>query len=122
MRLIVEPDDGIEPVLHGITHARRTIDLSIFRLDHADLPQALASAVARGVTVRTLVAHRNGGKSKEKGLRSLELQLLHAGASVCRTDDDLARYHEKIMIVDRESLYVFGFNLTRLDIEKSRSL
>ena len=39
---------------------------------------------------------------------------------MARTADDLARYHGKMMIVD-DALYVFGFNYTKLDIEKSRS-
>jgi phosphatidylserine/phosphatidylglycerophosphate/cardiolipin synthase-like enzyme len=119
MRLIVQPDEGIEPVLHAISRARRTLDVSIFRLDHADVTKALKAAVARGVAVRALVAHRNS--TGEKGLRKLEMQLLETGATVCRTDDDLVRYHEKIMVVDREILYVFGFNFTHLDIDKSRS-
>ena len=38
-----------------------------------------------------------------------------------RTDDDLHRYHNKIMIVDRATLYVLGFNYTALDVNKSRS-
>ena len=120
MRLIVQPEDGIEPVLHGISRARRTLDISIFRLDHGDVSKALKAAVARGVAVRALVAHRNS--TGEKGLRKLEMRLLETGATVCRTDDDLVRYHEKLMVVDREILYVFGFNFTRLDIDKSRSL
>jgi len=119
VRLIVQPDEGIEPVLHGISRARRTLDLSIFRLDHGDVTKAIKAAVARGVAVRALVAHRNS--TGEKGLRKLEMRLLETGATVCRTDDDLVRYHEKIMIVDREMLYVFGFNFTHLDIDKSRS-
>ena len=32
------------------------------------------------------------------------------------------RYHNKMMVVDSETLYTLGFNFTRLDIEKSRSL
>jgi len=46
---------------------------------------------------------------------------LKTGASVRRTDDDLRRYHKKIMIVDRATLYVLGFNYTALDVNKSRS-
>jgi cardiolipin synthase A/B len=118
MRLIVEPDNGLEPVLHAVATARRQIDISIFRLDYEEIARALKAAVARGVVVRALVAHRNGA---EKGLRKLEMQLLSTGATVCRTDDDLVRYHQKVMIVDGAALYVFGFNFTRLDIDKSRS-
>ena len=46
--------------------------------------------------------------------------MLEAGVIVARTADDLLRYHGKMMIVDDE-LYVFGFNYTKLDIDKSRS-
>lgn len=68
--------------------------------------------------MRALIAHTNRGG--EKSLRKLELKLLQAGVTVSRTADDLPRYHGKMMIVDDE-LYVFGFNYTKLDIEKSRS-
>ena len=40
--------------------------------------------------------------------------------TVARTADDLPRYHGKLLIVD-DVLYVFGFNYTKMDIEKSRS-
>src|SRR5207247_555699 len=91
LRLIVEPEDGIEPVLHGIATARKTLDISIFRLDYEDITKALHGAVSRGVVVRALVANRNG--TDAKALRRLEMQLLETGATVCRTDNDLVRYH-----------------------------
>ena len=50
----------------------------------------------------------------------LILRLLDAGVTVTRTADDLPRYHGKMLLVD-DTLYVFGFNYTKLDIEKSRS-
>jgi phosphatidylserine/phosphatidylglycerophosphate/cardiolipin synthase-like enzyme len=117
--LIVEPDDGIGPVVSAIHKAKTSIDIGIFRLDRGDVAKALRSAVARGVPVRTLIAHTNRGGDKR--LRKLEQDLLKTGASVRRTDDDLHRYHNKVMIVDRATLYVLGFNYTALDVNKSRS-
>jgi len=49
------------------------------------------------------------------------MRLLAAGVMVARTADDLARYHDKFMIVDRKQLYVLAFNFTYLDTEHSRS-
>jgi phosphatidylserine/phosphatidylglycerophosphate/cardiolipin synthase-like enzyme len=118
VKLIVQPDDGLAPILKAIRKARKTIDIVIFRFDRAELERALEAAVARGVVVRALIAHTNRGG--EKSLRKLELKLLAAGITVARTADDLPRYHGKMMIVD-DTLYVFGFNYTKLDIEKSRS-
>jgi cardiolipin synthase len=118
VKLIIQPDDGFRPLVHAVKTAKRSIDIVIFRFDFPELEKALAAAVTRGVIVRALIAHTNRGG--EKNLRKLELRLLAAGVIVARTDDDLARYHSKVMIVD-ESLFVLGFNYARLDIERSRS-
>lgn len=118
MKLIVQPDDGLAPLLRAVRRATTSIDIVIFRFDRAELEEALEAAVGRGVAVRALVAHTNRGG--EKGLRRLEERLLDAGVTVARTADDLPRYHGKMLIADGV-LYVFGFNYTKLDIEKSRS-
>lgn len=118
MELIVQPDDGIESIVEAVKGAERRIDILIFRFDRPSLEKALEDAVDRGVLVRALIAHTNRGG--EGRLRKLELRLLERGVNVSRTADDLARYHGKMLIVD-DSLYVFGFNFTKLDIEKSRS-
>ena len=49
------------------------------------------------------------------------MRLLGAGVTVARTDDDLVRYHGKLMIIDRRVLYLLAFNFTYLDMERSRS-
>jgi phosphatidylserine/phosphatidylglycerophosphate/cardiolipin synthase-like enzyme len=118
MRLIIEPEHGIQPLLRAIKSARQSIDIAIFRCDIKALERGLAEAVARGVLVRALVAHTNRGG--DVGLRALELRLLASGVTVTRTDDDLVRYHGKLLLVDVETLYVLGFNFTANDV-KSRS-
>src|SRR6185295_11793084 len=100
MKLLVQPEDGVFPVLKAINKARRSIDMHIFRLDQKEIEKALGA----------------------KGLRKLEQRLLDASATISRTDSDLLRYHGKMMIVDGVWLYVFAFNFTRLDIDGSRSL
>jgi cardiolipin synthase A/B len=118
VKLIIQPDDGLAPLLKAVRKAKKTIDIVIFRFDRPELEKALEAAVGRGVVVRALIAHTNRGG--EKSLRKLELKLLAAGITVARTDDNLPRYHGKMMIAD-DTLFVFGFNYTQLDIEKSRS-
>lgn len=120
MRLLIQPDDGVAPVLEAIEGASKSIDVYIFRLNYPKIEKALAAAVERGVVVRTLIAHVNSGG--EDALRKLEQKLLGIGATVSRTDEDLIRYHGKAMLVDRNTLFVLGYNFTRRDIEKSRSL
>ena len=119
MKLIIQPGEGVVPIVKAIRKAKRTVDIVIFRFDRAEVEKALDEAVDRGVKVRALIAHTN--KGGEKTLRRLELRLLEYGATVARTADDLARYHGKLMIVDGAALHVYGFNYTKLDIDKSRS-
>jgi len=119
MKLIVQPDAGVAPIVNAIKQAAKTIDVLIFRLDRMEIARALEAAVARGVHVRALTAHANRGGTKS--LRKLEMGLLAAGVTVSRTADDLVRYHGKMMIVDGRILHVYGFNFTGLDMEKSRS-
>jgi phosphatidylserine/phosphatidylglycerophosphate/cardiolipin synthase-like enzyme len=106
-------------ILTGLKRARKSIAMTIFRLDRPEIEQALGAAVARGVTVRALIAHTNA--NGEKALRRLELRLLDAGVTVARTGDDLIRYHNKMIVVDAAQLFVLGFNFTRLDMDQSRS-
>lgn len=118
MKLIVFPEDGLNPVTTAIRQARSTIDTTIFRCDRPEVEKALAAAVGRGVRVRALVAHTNRGG--ERRLRKLEQTLLAAGVTTSRTGDDLVRYHGKMLIVDDRTLYVMLFNYTALDT-KSRT-
>jgi phosphatidylserine/phosphatidylglycerophosphate/cardiolipin synthase-like enzyme len=118
MQLIVQPESGIAPVVRAIGRARTSVSVCIFRLDRDEIEQALAAAVQRGVAVSAMIAHTNRGG--EGALRKLEQRLLAAGVTVSRTGDELNRYHAKYMVADNV-LHVFGFNFTRLDIEKSRS-
>jgi len=119
MKLIVQPDAGIAPIVTAIKQAKKTIDVVIFRLDRYEIARALGEAVARGVHVRALTAHQNRGGTKS--LRKLEMRLLEAGVTVSRTADDLVRYHGKMMIIDSRVMHMYGFNFTGLDIQKSRS-
>ena len=95
------------------------MEIVIFRFDRIEIERALEEAVKRGVFVHALIAYTNRGG--EKNLRKLEMRFLAAGITVARTSNDLVRYHGKMMVVDRKQLYVLAFNLTRLDIDHSRS-
>jgi cardiolipin synthase len=118
VNLLIQPDDGIAPLLSGIRSAKKSIEIAIFRFDRAEIEAALKAAVARGVSVSALIAYTNRGG--EINLRKLEMRLLEVGVAVSRTADDLVRYHDKLMIIDRRLLYVLSFNFTHLDIDHSR--
>ena len=114
MKLITQPDEGIRPLLAAVKRARRRLAIVIFRFDLDELEDALAAAVKRGVEVVALIANTNKGGAQS--LRKLEQRMLKKGVTVNRTDDDMVRYHGKLLIVDRRQAYVLGFNYTEQDI------
>jgi PLD-like domain len=105
-------------VISAVRRAKHTVEIVIFRFDLDALEDELEAEVARGVVVRALIAHTNRGGQKR--LRKLEQRLLKAGVTVCRTKDDLVRYHGKLLTIDRRGVFILGFNYTSADI-KSRS-
>jgi len=119
LKLLTQPGDGIGPLVKAIEKARKSVEIIIFRFDRIEIERALEDAVKRGVVVHALIAYTNRGG--EKNLRKVEMRFLAAGITVARTSNDLVRYHGKMMVVDRKQLYLLAFNLTRLDIDHSRS-
>jgi cardiolipin synthase A/B len=119
VKLLIQPEDGVSPIVAALNKAKKSIEVLIFRLDRKQIEEALQAAAARGVAVRALVAFSNRGG--EQQLRRLETRLLAAGVTVTRTGDDLARYHAKMLLIDRSLLYVLSFNYTTVDMEHSRA-
>jgi cardiolipin synthase len=118
VKLIIQPRDGATPILTAIKKAKKSVDIAIFRFDRTDIEAELKAAAARGVKVTALIAYVNRGG--EKHLRALEMRFLEAGIIVARTADDLIRYHDKLVIFDRKTLFMLSFNFTHLDIDHSR--
>src|SRR5271154_3466808 len=115
MRLLIQPGDGVKPLIAAIDEAREKVEIAIFRFDRNEVEKALVRAVERGVFVHALIAYTNRGG--EKNLRQLEMRLLEKGVTVARTANDLVRYHGKYMIVDGKTLHLLAFNFTYLDME-----
>ena len=119
VKLFVQPEAGLEPILAAIRRAKKCIQILIFRLDRTEIEKALVEALERGVAVQVLVANTNRGG--DKILRRFEMRALERGITVTRTADDLVRYHGKMLIIDGKELLLLAFNFTHLDISLSRS-
>ena len=118
MKLVIEPGDGVAPIISAIKNAKKSIEIAIFRFEYKSIEAALKAAAVKGVKVTALIANTNRGGVKN--LRDLEMRFLAAGIVVSRSDDDLLRYHDKFIIIDRRILLMLSFNFTRLDIDRSR--
>ena len=118
VKLIIQPDAGPVPLLSALKTAKKSVEVAIFRFDRSDIETTLKAVVAKGVKVTTLIADVN--RDGEKNLRQLETRFLQAGITVARSADDLIRYHDKLIIIDRRILYILSFNFTHQDIDHSR--
>jgi phosphatidylserine/phosphatidylglycerophosphate/cardiolipin synthase-like enzyme len=119
VKLIIEPEAGVGPLLAAIARAKKSVEIAIFRFDRRDIEIALkAAAAAKRVGVTAVIAFANRGG--EQTLRRLESRFLDAGIIVARSASDLSRYHGKYILIDRRELYVLSFNFTHLDIGHSR--
>jgi cardiolipin synthase len=118
MKLIIEPADGVAPLLTAIRSAKKRVEIAVFRFDRTDIEKVLTAAAERGIKVTASIAFANRGG--EQRLRQLESRFLAAGITVARTSDDLTRYHAKYILIDRRVLYLLSFNFTHLDIDHSR--
>lgn len=119
MQVIIQPRDGIAPLIEGIKQAEHSIEIVIYRLDRLEIEQALVEAAARGVFVHAVISYTN--KEDLKEIKKLEKRLVERRITVTRTAEDLVRYHSKVMIIDRRRLFLLTFNFTFLDIHHSRS-
>src|ERR1700689_3995102 len=83
VKCLVQPGDGVMPLIKGINEAKKSVEVVIFRFNRSEIEKALAAAVTRGVHVHALIAYTNRGG--EQRLRDLEMRLLGVGVITTNT-------------------------------------
>src|SRR6185295_17181149 len=92
-KLIVMPDDGIQPLLTAIRSARSSLEIKLFLFSEPRLVDAVVEAHKRGVKTRVMLnPARRSGKSDNDAANDL---LVSAGVSVKATNPDFPITHEK---------------------------
>ncbi len=107
-KLIVMPDDGIQPLLKAIGRARSSIEIKVFLFSESRLVNAVIEAYKRGVKTRIMLnpARRSGESDNE-----LTYHILHdAGLDVRATHPEFQVTHEKSMVIDEQVAYIKSLN------------
>ncbi len=68
MKLLIQPEDGIAPLLEALDKAKKSIRILIFRFDRPEIEKALVAAVERGVSVQAMIAFTNEGEEKNSAV------------------------------------------------------
>ncbi len=110
LRLIVQPDDGVEPVLALIGDAKRTLRILQFTLDEPKCVDAVVAAHRRGVAVQVMLnPHKSGG---ERGNDATYATLEKAKVDVAWSNPRFAVTHQKTIVVDDHTALIATFNLS----------
>lgn len=109
-RVMITPDDGLEPILEAIGGARTRIDVKMFAFTEERLEKALLEATDRGVMVRLMLnPARATGERDNAGIKE---RLAGGPIEVRETNPRFAVTHEKSMVVDGEEAWISSFNWT----------
>jgi cardiolipin synthase len=107
--LIVEPDDGVEPVLQFINSAENSLLIKQFTFTEPKLIAAVIGRKKAGVDVRVMLnAKRSGG---DRANDETYEQFLGAGIAVQWASSKFYVTHEKSVVVDEKAALVATFNL-----------
>lgn len=112
LSLIVEPSDGIAPIIDAIAHASSSVDVVLYQFEDPQVEQALAADEARGIRIRVLL---NGGyySKKESDDNDAAQRFLSShGIDVAWTPSYFALTHQKTIVIDGDTAYIMTFNLT----------
>jgi len=107
-RLIVEPDDGLDPVREFINSAQKSLLIKQFTFTE---PSLIAAVIARKmpVSVRVMLnAQRSGG---DRANDETYEQLKNAGIAVKWSSSKFYVTHEKSIVVDENAALVATFTL-----------
>lgn len=117
-KLIVMPDDSIEPILAAIGAATKSLRVKMFSLSDPRLLNALMKAHKHKVKVRVLLnPARHSGEVQNRGARTV---LLEAGIDVLDTNPAFTVTHEKSMVVDDATAFIGSLNWDPDNFEETR--
>ena len=107
-RVLVEPDDGVLPLLELIGGARRSVYIKQFTFTHPALLQAAIAAHRAGRDVRIMLnPHRSSGdRANDAPFAELEA----AGIKMQWSSPTFAVTHEKSMVIDERLALIATFN------------
>jgi cardiolipin synthase len=119
LRVVVEPDEGRQPLLDAIGGARQSIDLVIYELTDSRITSALEQAAVHGVAVRVLAEPLPGGRALNARTMA---ELASKGVQTESSAPGFYLTHEKAMVVDGASALIMSMNLVAETFDGTRDV
>ncbi len=107
-RLIVAPDDGIEPLQEALRSAKKTLDIKMFQLTEPRLMDEVIAAHRRGVAVRIMLnpSRFTGEHDNDEAFEIFK----KAAVPVKETNPAFPITHEKSMVIDSHIAFIMSLN------------
>jgi phosphatidylserine/phosphatidylglycerophosphate/cardiolipin synthase-like enzyme len=117
LSVIVEPDDGITPILSAIQNAKTSVWLELYELTNKNIVSALEEDANRGVDVRVMLEpHPTGGTGSLTPSETID-KLKAAGVQAQFSDPAFTLTHEKGMVIDQKTAYIMTTNFTNAALD-----
>jgi cardiolipin synthase len=107
--LIVQPDDGVPPVLEFIRLARQSLLIKQFTFTQPELMQAVVERHQAGVAVRVMLNPKRSGGDRANDATFQFFQ--DAGVEIKWASPKFYVTHEKSIVVDGQAALIATFNL-----------
>jgi len=117
---LVEPDDGVRPLLAYLNHAQNTVFMEAYILSDTPILHALERAAAQGVTVFVLLEHRPFGLGNYPDHISSELDA--AGVHVRWSSSRFTYTHAKFLVLDDRTAVISTANFSRSAFDTNREV
>jgi len=116
--LIIQPDDGIGPILGTIDGARHSLDIKMFQFTDPVLINAVIGAHKRGVKVRVMLnpSRFTGEHDNDEAFALFR----DAKVPVQETNPKYPITHEKSMVVDGRQAFIMSLNWAPKYFERTR--
>jgi phosphatidylserine/phosphatidylglycerophosphate/cardiolipin synthase-like enzyme len=114
--LIVEPDQGIQPVYDLLNSATKTIDMTMYELVDTKAEQILEQKAAKGVAVRVILDQNNEKARNQAAFTALSAK----GVKVVWANPSYAVTHQKTITVDSATSAIMTLNMVTTDYPGTR--
>lgn len=118
MRLFVEPEAGVDPVVRFIDRAQHRLDVAMYLLTDREVQSALESDAKRGVRVRVMFEEHPYGTGP--GNQSIHDSLRLAGIQVAWSPGQFQLSHDKYALADGKVALVGTANWTYSAFTRNR--
>lgn len=110
LKIIIEPDEGVAPILDLIKSATKSVDLVMYQMTDKEISDALIAAHTRGVNVRVLLNLGYFGKKENTTNDLVYKYLQQGGVQVHSTPTYFALTHQKTLVVDNSKALIMTWN------------